>query len=290
MKASKTIKYVALPILLLYGSERLMQQINPEHYTQIMQKQIADYKPPEKTNEKIAGFGAEIVGFVAKTAKDIGEIFKKTDNAVQDRTRSYSNTENDSIKYYIESGEFETIRPNKEPLEDILTEETMKKVNPKNDPKKAELIRKYIPLAKTIYDMRKPDDPITFNLYTRLMKGESNFNPKATSYRMNKNGEKVENAKGLMQIVDATWKFVAKKYPSFKIYDPRLNMAAGLVYIEFIHAKFMKYDWYKDADRQTKQQMLIGGYHDGPENLIEQEGNIMRLSEKARQHIDNVTG
>lgn len=108
-------------------------------------------------------------------------------------------------------------------------------------------------LASTIVDVASAEgiDP---ELAFRLVKLESNFNPRATS---------PVGAVGLTQLMPATARFYSKNVTTEKLYDPQLNLEIGFRYLRGL---------VREYDGDVKLALLV--YNRGPVavNRVRAEG------------------
>jgi len=97
-------------------------------------------------------------------------------------------------------------------------------------------------------------DPL---LVFSVIKAESNFDPKATSYK---------NARGLMQIIDNTAIWAAEKMgiEEFRVeylYDPEVNIKIGCWYLKNLRNEIYKYNG------QTNNDLVLAAYNGGIGNV-----------------------
>jgi len=97
---------------------------------------------------------------------------------------------------------------------------------------------------------------------------ESNLDPKARSW---------VGAKGLMQIMPATYREIKGKNPHFfNINTPKWNIAAGIYYDRQLYRK-----WQRGFNTQERLALMFGGYNAG-------HGRIRKAYKKALKTYDTV--
>ena len=97
---------------------------------------------------------------------------------------------------------------------------------------------------------------------------ESNLNPKARSW---------VGAKGIMQIMPATYREIKGQNPHFfKIDSPKWNIAAGIYYDRQLYRK-----WQRGFDTKERLALMFGGYNAG-------HSRIRRAYKKALKEYSKV--
>jgi len=145
---------------------------------------------------------------------------------------------------------------------------------------------------------------VTERFVRGLIKIESNDDPLAIGYRIRKNsetnsfvyfrdrhGRKTMTAKGLLQIIPATWKSIEDGFGSSLpyseyVFHPRTHLEFGMLYFQILDEYFREnHPTWENLSSREKQQLTAAAWNFGPDRLNERGWNINRTYAETRQHV-----
>ncbi len=140
-------------------------------------------------------------------------------------------------------------------------------------------------LVDSILNVMKPASSVVNNyLIKSSIKVESNHNPNA-EYK-SKSNNKV--SKGLMQMVESTWKEFGEG-PYSNAFIPSKNIAAGIRYYlwleNFIAHENPKWKYLATGD---KQNLVVAAYNAGPYLLKGNNWNLNLMPKMTKTHINKI--
>lgn len=126
---------------------------------------------------------------------------------------------------------------------------------------------------------------LTEQFINAMITEESHGNPRAESR---------VGARGLMQLMEATWKEETKKLygktsPFSEAYNPKINREVGESYCRTISDFCSKYhpDWQNLSDRE-KQSLITAAYNGGIGRLRQKNFDIREMPYETRNHVRKV--
>lgn len=139
-----------------------------------------------------------------------------------------------------------------------------------------------VPESKDPYN---PRNPVTEDFVMRIIQQESNGNPRAVSEK---------GARGLMQIMPATWKQQTEKVygrslPLEQAFDPEKSRETGTNYLREIDTRFLpKLPGYVSLPLKQKQRLIAAAYNGGPGRLLRLKGKISLMPKETRDYVASV--
>ena len=104
--------------------------------------------------------------------------------------------------------------------------------------------------------------------------------------------ESKKGARGLMQLMPATWKDIEKKrsYGEY-VFDPRTNIKVGMGYLLWIDKQFEKdYDEWEELTPKEKRAMVLSAYNAGISRFKKEDWQLENMPRETRKYVGTITG
>lgn len=129
-------------------------------------------------------------------------------------------------------------------------------------------------------------NPVNYNFIDKLIDKESTNNPHAESNK---------GARGLMQIMEPTWKETTKELYGTEItydkaFDPKTNKEVGLAYLTKLdNILSERLEEYSQMTVKEKQKKIAAAYNGGITRLLEYKGDISKMPFETRDYVSKIT-
>ncbi len=100
-----------------------------------------------------------------------------------------------------------------------------------------------------------------------------------------------KGARGLMQIMPATWKdetrkLYGKEFDFDKAFDPEINVEVGKAYLSTIENYLStRIEGWNELDVQDRRYLIAAAYNGGMGRLVRNEGDISRMPLETRNYV-----
>jgi len=144
--------------------------------------------------------------------------------------------------------------------------------------KKEETLEDY---RGSIYENMKVSEIIS----KKFIKSIINVESKGDEYAESKVG-----ARGLMQLMPATWKQIEKELDFYKeAFNPNKNIEVGIKYLNWIHDYCeKKYPKWNELPTKNKQIIISAAYNGGIGRLRKKDWNINKMPEETRNYVKKI--
>ena len=97
-------------------------------------------------------------------------------------------------------------------------------------------------------------------------------------------------ARGLMQLMPATWKQIEKELDFYKeAFNPNKNIEVGIKYLNWIHDYCEKrYPKWNELPTKNKHILIAAAYNGGINRLRKKDWNINKMPEETRNYVKKI--
>ena len=145
----------------------------------------------------------------------------------------------------------------------------------------------YGEISKMVHDIYRfaPHKPDYLNeeFLREIIQAESGYDTRAESKK---------GARGLMQLMPATWKDIEKKrsYDEY-VFDPRTNLKVGIKYLLLINKQFEKdYDGWENLNQEEKRARVLSAYNAGISRFKKEDWQLENMPKETRKYVGNIIG